>query len=226
MTVSSPCKYHLPATPEPLRATFVGGATLVAQDLVKAAQPALAPLQPLFDIIDAISTTFKVIQAIPDAFGPPPDPTGLISLLPELAEKVSKLAGLVPQLSVPLMAVNLIDGIIRELERAQSQLRALVDTLARAAAAGQRAQELGDVDLARLAGCAQEDTATATGNVLRSLGPVAGILGIVSPLLSAIGGPQLPDLSSLEGAGLDQALAALDGLIEVLRTARGAIPIP
>jgi len=146
--------------------------------------------------------------------------------MPELAEKVAKLAGLVPQLSVPIMTVNLIDGIIRELERAQSQLRALVDLLARAAAAGQRAQELGDEDLARLAGCAQEDAATATGNVLRGLGAIAGILGIVAPLLAAIGGPQLPDLSSLDGAGLDQALAAIDALVSILRTARDGIPLP
>jgi hypothetical protein len=217
---------HLPLDLAPLRATFPGGATLVARDLVMAAQPALAPLQPIFDIIDAISATLRVVQAIPDALGPPPDPTGIISLLPELAEKVGKLAGLVPQLSVPIMTVNMIDGVIRELEQAQSQLRSLADLVARAAAAEQRAQELRDEGLAKLAGCAREDAATSSGNLLRGLGAVAGVLGMLRPLVLAVGGPQLPDLSSLDGDDLGQLNAAFEELITLLRTLRGAIPIP
>jgi hypothetical protein len=216
---------HLPVV-EPLAATFPGGARLEDVDLIKAAQPALAPLQPIFNIIDAVTTTFQVIQAIPDAFGPPPDPTGLIELLPALAEKVAKLAGLVPQLSVPLTAVNLLDAVIRELERARGQLQGLVEVLARAAAAGERAAELGDQDLARLVECAEEDVGTAAGNVLGGLAAVGGVLGILRPLVAAIGGPQLPDLSSLDGDDLGQLIATFDELLAVLRAARAAIPLP
>jgi len=224
MTVG-PCT-HLAAIPNPLTAIFPGGATLVDQDLIRAAQPALAPLQPIFHILDVVTTIVQVVEAIPDAMGPPPDPSGLIELLPELGEKVAKLAGLVPQLSVPLTAVGLIDAVIRELEQAQSQLRALVDVLVRAAAAGQRAQELGDQALARLVECAEEDVDTAAGNVLGGLAAVSGVLGILRPLLAAIGGPQLPDLSSLDGDDLGELIGAFDELLALLRAVRGAIPLP
>jgi hypothetical protein len=216
---------HLPVI-EPQTATFPGGASLEAVDLIEAAQPALAPLQPIFNIIDAVTGVLEVLQAIPDALGPPPDPTGLIEKLPALAEKVGRLAGLVPQLSVPLMAVNLIDAVIRELERARSQLLGLVEALARAAAAGQRATELGDPNLTRLVECAEEDVDTAAGNILSGLAAVGGVLGILRPLVAAIGGPQLPDLSSLDGDDLGQLVATFDELLAVLRAARGAIPLP
>jgi hypothetical protein len=203
-----------------------GGPTLVHQDLATVAQPALAPLMPLFDIIDAVVTAIGVVQAIPDALGPPPDPSGLLSLMPKLVEKLEKLLTLVPQLSVPLTAVGLVDGVITALEQARSQLVALMAQAERIATAQARAAELGDPDLARLVGCAQDSLAQETANVGRSLGPVGGVLGILRLLLGLIGGPEVPDLSSMDGLPLDGAIAALDELIAALRTVRDAIPLP
>jgi len=204
-----------------------GGATIVAQDLIGAAQPALAPLVPLFDILDVVVGIHRVLEAIPDAIlGTPPDPSEVAARLAELAGKMPRLLQLVPQFSVPVMAVRLVDAAIGELERARSQLQGILVLLERVRAAAGRGAELGDEDLLRLATCAEEDAATATGNAVRALGAVQGVLSILGPLLALIGGPQLPDLSSLDGQPRDDAVGAIGDLITALRTARDAIPLP
>jgi len=218
---------HLPSTPAPQELVMPGGATLRAQDLIGAAQPALAPLAPLFDILDVVLGIHRVLEAIPDAIlGTPPDPTEVAARLAELAGKMPRLLQLVPQFSVPVMAVRLVDAAIGELERARSQLQGILVLLERVRAAAGRGAELGDEDLLRLATCAEEDAATATGNAVRALGAVQGVLSILGPLLALIGGPQLPDLSSLDGQPRDDAVGAIGDLITALRTARDAIPLP
>lgn len=52
-------------------------------------EPALAPLKPVFDIIDTVVAVFACLKAIPDAFGPPPDPSKLVQALEDLAKKVA-----------------------------------------------------------------------------------------------------------------------------------------
>jgi len=212
--------------PEATRLVLPGGPTLVHQDLATVAQPALAPLMPLFDVIDAVVTAIGVVQAIPDALGPPPDPTALISMMPQLVEKLEKLLALVPQVSVPMTVVGLLDGVITAIEQARRQLVALMVQVARIGAAEARAAELGDQDLTRLVGCARDSLAQEAANVGRALGPVGGVLGILRILLALIGGPEVPDLSSLDGLPLDGAIAALDQLIAALRAVRQAIPLP
>jgi hypothetical protein len=220
-----PCVTVPPAPPN-VQLTLPGGASLVHQDIATVAQSALAPLMPLFDVIDALVTAIGVVQAIPDALGPPPDPSGIIALLPELGEKLSKLLGLIPQASVPLTAVGLVDAVIAALEQARSQLNALVEQVERIARAVERASEIGDPELARLATCARDGVAQSVSNVGSSLGAVGGILGLLRALMGLIGGPEIPDLGSLDGLPIDQAMALLDDLVTTLRTVRGAIPLP
>jgi len=220
-----PCIEVAPVA-EALRLTMPGGATLVHQDLATVAQPALAPLVPLFDVLDALVTVVGVVQAIPDALGPPPDPSGLIQLMPALSEKLSKLLGLVPQVSVPLTVVGLIDGVITALEQARSQLAGLLEQVARILRATERAAEIGDPELARIVGCAQAGLQQSTSNVGRTLGAVGGVLAILRILMGLIGGPEVPDLGSMDGLPLDAAMAAIDDLIGLLRTVRDAVPIP
>ena len=130
----APCKHHLPPTPDAQPLLLPGGAVLLDPDVLRLAQPALAPLTPFFQILDAFLGIVKVVQAIPDALGPPPNPTGIVSALADLAPKVAALAGLVPQLSVPLTVVSSLDAVVGVLRQASVRLDGIDALVAKATA--------------------------------------------------------------------------------------------
>ena len=129
----------IPALPDPMRLTLPGGPSIEHVNLLQVVQPALTPLMPIFNIIDAVVAAFECIKAIPQTIGPPPDPTALATAIPELAQKVSRLLGLVPQLSLPLTIVGLIDLLIDTLGKTRDQLEHLQQHLESVAAASARA---------------------------------------------------------------------------------------
>jgi hypothetical protein len=224
--MAGPCDHNLPPSPDPQKLSLPGGATLLDPDVLRFAQPALAPLTPFFQVLDAFMGIVKVLQAIPDAFGPPPDPTGIVSALADLAPKVAKLAGLLPQLSVPITVVSSLDTVISVLQQASTRLDSIDALVEKATKAADRSQVLGDAQLAQLAACAQEDVQTAMANLLRELTPASGVLGLLGPLLSLIGGPALPSLDSLKGVPLANLRSALADLVALLTDIRKAIPLP
>jgi hypothetical protein len=44
--------------------------------------------------------------------------------------------------------------------------------------------------------------------------------------LGLIGAPEVPDLSNLAGRPLDDVIAPIDAIIEMLQTVRSAVPVP
>ncbi|MCG8420111.1 MAG: hypothetical protein MJE77_19450 [Proteobacteria bacterium] len=221
---SSTC-LEIPALPDAQSLTLPGGVTIEQIDLLDVVQPALTPLVPLFHIVDAVVAVQQCVQAIPDALGPPPDPSVLSACLPELAEKVSKLLQLVPQLSLPRTIVGTMDLLLDALRDARSALIHLQQQSAQLAGAVDRAAELSDPALLSIAECAQaniEQEAANTGKRLASLGKLIGLLNL---FLGMIGAPEIPDLSELSGRPLDEVIEPLDRVVEVLRNARAAVPI-
>lgn len=94
---------ELPEIPDPFELTLPGGITIERINLLEVIQPILAPLMPLFEIVDTIVAIFNCVKALPDSLGPPPDPTVLAACIPELGEKIAQLLKLLPQLSLPLL---------------------------------------------------------------------------------------------------------------------------
>ena len=76
---------------DPFSVSLPGGIIIEDFNLMKAIQPALTPLMPLFEVIDVVVAIYNCVKAIPDCFGPPPDPSGLVACLPDLAKKIMKL---------------------------------------------------------------------------------------------------------------------------------------
>ncbi|RJS13756.1 hypothetical protein DRW03_35910 [Corallococcus sp. H22C18031201] len=221
-----PLCIHIPPLPEAPTLTLPGGATLQHHQLLQAVQPALAPLTPLFDILGAVLAIAEVVKAIPDALGPPPDPTAIAAALPKLAEKVSKLLRLVPQLSVPYTVVGVIDIVLGELGSARARLVHLKLRMSSVAQARQRAVQLGDVGLLAVAGCAEANVAQEAANVGKALAALSQLMVLLNVLLGMVGGPQVPDFSSLEGSAQEEALAPLDAIVRTLEQVRAAIPVP
>lgn len=98
---------HVPPLGEPFELTLPGGAQIQHLELADILQPALTPLMPMFQVVDVIAALYQCVQATVDAIGSL-DPSQLASCIPELAEKISKLLGLVPQLSLPLTILVVI----------------------------------------------------------------------------------------------------------------------
>jgi hypothetical protein len=217
---------------------FPGGATLcvqvpqvnpdqfqIAKNLLTQANSALAPLAPLFSIIDAILAVKAVIDAIPDSLGPPPDPTALAQTIPELAKKVAALAALIPQLSVPLLVVDTIDVVLAALNGILEQLTLLQEQQGRINAALVRAALPGDGALAGVAGCAQDVLNAQIQALQAGTVPINSLLAVVNVFLGLVGLDPLAPLNTLPD---DPALAVaqLEIVVDVLTKARNAIPIP
>lgn len=217
---------RIPPAPPPQRLTLPGGARIEHLQLVEVVQPALTPLMPLFDILETVLALFDAVRAVPDTIGPPPDPTALAEALQTVAEKVVDLLRLVPQLSLPFTIVGLVDLILHTLREARD---VLVDLRARAEALGaaeERARELGDAQLLAIVECARANIEQEAANLGARLGALGSLVGILNVFAGMVGAPEVPDLSSLSGEALDAVVEPLDALVEVLTTARAAVPLP
>jgi hypothetical protein len=221
-----PVCIHVPPLGEPFELTLPGGALIRHLDLADVLQPALTPLMPLFQIVDAIVALHKCTTAVVDALGPPPDPSKLTSCIPELAEKVSKLLGLVPQLSLPLMVVGIIDLLIRVLGDVRGVLVHLAVELESVARIIERARELDDAGLLQVAGCVEASVQQEAANLGAQLASLGRLIGLTNVFVGMIGGPEIPDFSSLSGKPLQEVIEPLDELVTLLQGARRMVPLP
>jgi hypothetical protein len=224
--VTIPICIHVPAVKDPFELTLPGGIQIQHIELAEVLQPALTPLMPLFQIVDAIVALHTCITAVVDALGPPPDPTKLASCIPELADKVSKLLGLAPFLSLPLTVLGIVDLLIRVLSDVRAELVHLGAELDGMARIVDRARELDDPNLLRIAGCVEENAQQEAANLGKQLASLGRLIGLTNIFLGMIGGPEIPDFSSLSGKPIKEAIAPLDALVTVLQDVRAMVPVP
>jgi len=222
--------------PPPLCVTLPGGAEVCAQtaDLppslfayakiaLGAANSAMASLGPIFAVIEAITAIQKCLTAIPGILGPPPDPSKLLEALQELAEKVANLLKLLPQLSVPLLVVQLIDIVIATIDGSASELASLArlaQRIQQAELAASSAPLLSPMVL-----CAQVSFDTQLTNLERSFGSINPIIELVNTLGALAGLNPIPTFEGELPSDLVAAAAKLQTASDALRVARAAIPI-
>jgi len=221
-----PLCLNLPEIPDPFELPLPGGVTIERINLMEVIQPLLAPLIPLFEIVDTIVAIFNCVKAIPDSLGPPPDPTVLAACIPELGEKVAQLLKLIPQLSLPLLLKRICKLIVQTLREARSALVHLQEQMLRIPKAVDRASDLEDSGLMAIISCARANAAQEAANVGKMLASLGRLIGLVNLFLGMLGLPEVPSLSELAGKPLDAVIEPLDALIEVLQNAGDAIPVP
>jgi hypothetical protein len=217
---------ELPDVGDPFALTLPGGLEIEDFNLMRAVQPLLAPLIPIFEIVDTVVALYNCVKAIPDSLGPPPDPTVLAACLPDLADKIMKLLKLIPMLSLPITIAHLVDLVIAALREVKQKLEHLVAELGRIERSIEHARNLRDAGLTAILACARtnvEQEARNQGKQLASLGKLLHIVGI---FMGMVGGPAVPDLAHLGGVPLGEVLAPIDALIGVLKSVRAAIPFP
>ncbi len=211
---------------ERLELPLPGGAMIAGEfrKLLDMAQPALAPLAPLFTVIETMTAIIAVLEAIPDALGPPPDPAKLSSTLADLKDKVERLVLLLPQAALPATLVAIVDILIAELQTVRRELLTLQLQAEQVRKTRMTADSLVDAALSAIADCAEENINREASNLARALASLQSLLTVVGMFSALVGGPAPPSFSALEGQPLDALIEPIDGLVEQLTTLRAAIP--
>jgi hypothetical protein len=235
------CK-PIPRFPAPRQIVFPGGAALsqvlaagseipsgldAATNLLAQASSAMAPLMPIFNIVDAVLALVECVQAVPDALGPPPDPVKMAETLSRLAEKLPKLLDLVPQLAAPRMVIGMLDTLIDFIEGLRDQIEAILLQAERTQAAKAKAEELGDSNLLHIAGCAEGHAQAQLQAMVDALAPMNTLASALSLFLGLLGLPEVPALDGLIDIGNPEvAFERIDDLTNLLRSLRDAVPLP
>lgn len=182
----------------------------------------LAPMTPIFNIIDAVVQVFECAKAA--ATG---DIQKIVECIPNLAEKVNKLLALLPYYSIPLLIVEIIDALIVYLRGQRSQLVRQKEYLERILAAQLASAQPGNIQLANIAACAIDDLTDLFQNMNEGNAPLNRLIGAINYFLHLIGVTEcVPSIGAFTPNTIDPALIALDALIEFLTVLRGIIPIP
>lgn len=216
------CPEILPL-PDPLEITLPGGVTMEHINLVEVIQPALAPLIPLFNIVDTVVTIFNCLKTVPEVVT---NPKAILECLGELGKAIGKLLQLIPQLSVPIMIIGLIDMLIATLKQARDQFVHLNNQIEQITKVVDRAKELDDKTLMAIAQCAEANVAQEAANVGKQLASLGRLLGVINLLMGLIGGPEIPDFGDMAGKPLDEVIEMIDALVNVLEGIRNGIPLP
>lgn len=201
----------------------------LAKQLMASANAALAPLVPLFNIIDVVLLLFKAVKAIPDMLGPPPDPSGLLRILPELVAKVDKLIAIIPPASIPITVKGLLTVLIAFLKGIRAQLEAVISLNAEIAAADARADSLAielpsvSAQLKLSVGCSRATASAMLQGMGQSAAPFNRLVGLINLLAGLAQLPEVPTMADL-GADAKAALTPIDGAVSALEALRATIP--
>ena len=177
--------------------------------------PVMAPLKPIFDIIDAVLAVYKCVKATGDAIAEL-DPTKIFDCIPELVEIINNLLNMIPQMSLPRMIQKILRTMASLLRGIATDLLYLVDKLEDIAAAIDRAADLNDVTLSGFLACSQatiQDQAFGMADVLAGIGR---IILLVNILMGLFGGPEIPCFGALVKDALPGPLQPIIDVLNLL----------
>jgi len=181
-------------------------------DFIGQLGPAMAPLAPFFNVLDTVLQIFKCLQAIPKCITEL-DPGELINCIPDLAEKIDKLMGLIPYLSIPKMVraiirtvAALLRGMAADLQHLERELKKMIDAIEDAA-------DLNDVGLNGILVCSQNHLNDSLSAMAQALKAIGRIILLINIFIGLFGGEEIPCFGSL----LEDAIGkAFEKQIELL----------
>jgi hypothetical protein len=141
-----------------------------------------------------------------------------------MLKKLAKLLELIPQLSIPVLVADLLEVVIVGLIALRGELAAMITQQLRIAAAATRAAQTGNIQLNLAVNCATGNLDALLANKQAGMQPLNRIVGIINLLLGLAGLPTIPSLDSIDALD-DSALVGLDKTIQILETAKAALPV-
>lgn len=207
----------------------IPGAADLPMDFFSQIGPALAPMKPLFDILDTVLAIYRCVKAIPDAITSL-DPSELLNCIPALAKLVDALLKLIPQMSIPKMIKSALRQLSMLLRGVATDFGSLQTQLNRIATLIDRAATLNDVKLNGYLVCAQQNvtqTALSTSEALKGIGRIILLINI---FMGMIGGQEIPCFGTLIednlSGGFETLIEILTSLADILDQMADAIPDP
>lgn len=191
----------------------------IARSLIGQANSALAPLIPIFNIIEAVLSVVDFAKTVPEVIS---NPKAVVDALEKVIETAAALASLIPQLSIPLAIIDLLDLLICALKAIRDDLTAIIAMQLKIAAAQAQAAE--NPTLLVQITCAQGKLDAVLASTKANIQPLGRFINIINIFMSLIGLDPIP-LVEL-GDDASEALDALDPIIDTLETIRNAIPVP
>ncbi len=191
-----------------------------ARATIGALNSALAPLGPVFSIIDALLALVKFAQTVPKVVM---QPDKVVAALVDVVKKAGKLASLVPQLSVPLMVLGTIDVLIAFLAGLSDEVTAIAAMEARLAelvAIATTVPAMGPISAS-----VTDQISGRRAQLTCALGDVVPLLGVVNVFCELVGLPPIEIDADPQSGSLDDVAEALATAVHALQTVRAAIPV-
>lgn len=199
-------------------------AAAAAKKMFETVNSALAPLVPIFNVIDVVFALKDCILAIPQSLAPP-NPKPILECSKNLLAKLGALSKILPYVSVPAMIVMIIDAIIGYLEGYAEEVRRMIARAESIARSATRAQELGNVQLEAVLDCAKTNLDLELQNLNQGAEPLNRLIGVLNGFAGLAGLPCVPSVGSLSEL-TEEALLPIEELIALLLEIRNAIPVP
>lgn len=181
---------------------------------------ALAPLSPIFDLIEILILLKEVLDAIATL-----NPYKILQLIKKFEKLLKRLLRYVPQLSIPRLVKGLLTVLIAFLVGFRAELQAIIDATTKITIAKQKAAVLGSLDLAASIECAEINLNASMTLLSQSAEPLNRLLTSVNFFGSLAGLPEIPGLIIDPAGSAADALKPVDDLIALLTEIRNTIPV-
>ncbi len=237
MSVQLPSCVLLPFAGTPPCITFPGGAKICAtwslntppmpdelmKQLMSQINTALAPLQPVFTLMEMMAMVVEIAKALPKL-----DVKKIGKLLPDLINLAKTLLLMLPQASIPLMLLGILDMLIMLLNGQIQYLRRVNAALGGMAAAEEYALTASGVSaLAGAILCGRQQLEQYLAAMSAGMEPLNSMISAVNALLTVTGLGKfvIPAIAGATTETLEPTIEVLQGVIDVLTTIRRAIPV-
>lgn len=184
---------------------------------------ALAPLMPVFRILDIVLAIVECIKAIPKCIFPP-NPGPLIDCFQALFAALAEILKLVPPFSLIFTVAAILDCLILFLGGLDATIHAIIEENAAILAAALAPATPGAAFALR---CEKGNLDAYIKNLNESMKPLNRLLGVINLIMTLAGQEEIPLLSSI-GSSVEEAeafLVPLDEIVATLRDIRAVIPV-
>lgn len=186
-----------------------------ALQMIAQSGAAVAPFQPIFNLINLGLATVDFAKAVPQLIV---DPSAVLEALEKLIEAAARVAQVAPPLSIPSLVVGLIDVLLAFLGGAVSELQEQAAFSERIEAVRHIMEETGNAALQEAIDCAESNLLARQENFQETLSSAGGFVVLINAIGAIL---SLPAVPGLDGS----SLAALENTIKVIQGVRDAIPI-
>lgn len=207
-----------------LSGSIVGTSGELARQMFGQINAALAPILPLLDIVDAITSVGECVKALPKVITEL-NVVPLLECAPLMVQALAKVANLIPPLSLPTTIRNVLEVMIVAAEGLKQDMEGAKLQLDRILEAGTASQLPGNSPLIPIIACAQSFFTAVMEHVANTATPLNRLVGLLNLLLSLIppGSIQIPCIGGLDGAP-QPVIDLLEKFIQVLKLIKSLIP--